>query len=614
MKPLRNVFFLTALFWVFMTSCRAQILPARITVFADSMIGNTRPEQFGSAEGLGFYLSNPLLPNLIQQTHTQVLRCAGIFSEYYDWEANNYDGVWYVDWLDTTIRQSPIHFGTDSIARLCQSLGMEPVLGVNIQINDPAKAGRWVEYCNGDTTTPMGRIRALRGHPAPYNVRYWVFGNETDLSGQSLPGLMTFYRHFGKPFSQWSWRDSIYITKAQYAALVPAYADTMRAHSPIPIHIIAPSLAYDLSWIGPVLGPNSSKINYVDVHSYPAPLDSTMDTTEYKRLLAASDYPVSLDTRFARARDSINRYRGSNPCSLAVLEYNAGVIRSYDPLWSNYLDGLYIADALGHILRNNIPLACSYCLYYNQSGNLAFPDAAIRGDTTSRRAASYVFQLYHDEFGNGNYQLQGLAKTVSNATGQGNGLEAYAMMCCCYHLDLVVVNKNLDTAYATTIAWPGYGASSNGAEGWGIQNDTTLAAPWNGTKGIVPVGTLTNGRDSMVYTFPKASVTLLRIWGPDAVEASPSNSPEDRGFSLDILSPNPSRSGIRLAFSVPQQTEGKLAVYNTLGQVVAKLWKGTGGPEKKIIVWKPDQIAPGVYFVKLESGGRTVVRKAVLVK
>jgi len=612
MKVLRTMVLISTLFLPLALTARAQVLPARITAFTDSLLENNRPEQFGMAEGLGFNLSNSLLPGLIGQTHTQVLRCAGIFSEYYDWEANNYNGVWYVDWLDTTIQQRAIRFGTDSIARLCEARGMEPVLGVNIQINDPAKAGRWVEYCNGDTSTPMGRIRAQRGHPAPYNVRYWVFGNETDMVGQTLPGMMTFYRHFGKAFSQWSWRDSLYITKAQYAALVPAYADSMRAHSPVAINLIAPSLAYDLSWIGPVMGPNASRINYVDVHSYPAPYDSTMDTTEYKRLLAASDYPVSLDTRFARARDSINRYRGSSPCSLAVLEYNAGVIRNYDPLWSNYLDGLYIADALGHILRNNISLACSYCLYYNQSGNLAFPDAAIRGDTTSRRMASHVFELYHDHFGSGNSNLKSLVKTVSSAAGQGNGLEAYSFLCCCYHLDLMVVNKNLDTAYATTITWPGYG--SDGAVGWDIQHDTTLAAPWNGTKGIISLGTLPSGQDSMVYTFPKASVTLLQIWAPDAVEASPSGTPESKGFFLDILSPNPSHSGIRLAFTLPQQMQGKLAVYNTLGQVVENLWDGQGGPEKKVLEWKLGTIPAGVYFLKLESGGKTVVRKAVVVK
>ncbi|AHF91282.1 alpha-L-arabinofuranosidase [Opitutaceae bacterium TAV5] len=36
-----------------------------------------------------------------------------------------------------------------------------------------------VAYCNA-TTGPMADLRAAHGHPAPYNVRYWELGNETD--------------------------------------------------------------------------------------------------------------------------------------------------------------------------------------------------------------------------------------------------------------------------------------------------------------------------------------------------------------------------------------------------------------------------------------------------
>ena len=33
-------------------------------------------------------------------------------------------------------------------------------------------------YCNGDVSTPMGKLRAVNGHPEPYNVIYWGVGNE----------------------------------------------------------------------------------------------------------------------------------------------------------------------------------------------------------------------------------------------------------------------------------------------------------------------------------------------------------------------------------------------------------------------------------------------------
>ncbi len=586
MKPVRTFLFLTALIILLSPSGRAQVAPARITVFADSVLGTVSPLLFGSGQEMGQNLSDPLLPSLIQSTRTPLIRFGGIMSEYYDWEANNYNGISYIDWVDTVIIPVPSRFGVDSIARLCQATGMEPVMGVNTQINDPAKAGRWVEYCNGDTSTPMGRIRAQRGHPAPYNLRYWSLGNETDIAGGTWPGVMTFYRHFGKPFSQWHWRDSIFVTKPQFASLVRAYADTMRAHSPIPLQIVGLSLAGDLSWIGPVLGPNASRINYVDVHTYPAGFDSLADTTRYKRWLAACDWPFPLETYLGMAQDSLNRYRGGYPVSLALLEYNAGLILVGDPLWWNYLDGLFIADALGHIARRGLSLACSYDLYNqpDKPGEVPYW-AAIRGDTTSRRAASWVFELYRTHFGNT------LLKTTSSAVGQGNGLEAYGSW---VGLDLaiMIVNKNLDTTYATWVRWPGIPAMAQ-YEAWDIRHDTTLAAPWNGTKGIIYHGLVPGDHDSIFYQFPKASVTLLYIPTILGVEAGPISSPEGKNFSLVILAPNPSRSGIRLAFSVPAQTQGKLIVCNSLGQVVARLWEGNGGPERKVLEWKTGTIPAG---------------------
>jgi len=607
MKFFKMLAFLSALFISFAPATRAQVAPARITVFADSVLGTVSPLLFGSGQEMGQNLSDPLLPSLIQSTRTPLIRFGGIMSEYYDWEANNYNGISYIDWVDTLIIPVPSRFGVDSIARLCSSVSAEPIMGVNTQINDPAKAGRWVEYCNGDTSTPMGRIRAQRGHPAPYNLRYWSLGNETDIAGGTWPGVMTFYRHFGKPFSQWHWRDSIFVTKPQFASLVRAYADTMRAHSPIPLQIVGLSLAGDLSWIGPVLGPNASRINYVDVHTYPAGFDSLADTTRYKRWLAACDYPWPLETYLGMAQDSLNRYRGGYPVSLALLEYNAGLILVGDPLWWNYLDGLFIADALGHIARRGLSLACSYDLYNqpDKPGEVPYW-AAIRGDTTSRRAASWVFELYHDYFTNN------LLKTTSSAVGQGNGLEAYGSLGN-NSMAIMVVNKNLDTAYATTVKW-----SSNQwqpfAMVWDIRNDTTLAAPWNGTKGIIYRGWFPTMMDSMTYEFSKASVTLILVSLIGGVETGSPISTNDRDFSLVILSPTPSRTGIRLAFSVPPQTLGKLVVCNALGQVVARLWEGKGGPERKVLDWKSGTTPAGVYFLKLESGEKAVVRKAVVVK
>ena len=101
--------------------------------------------------------------------------------------------------------------GTDEFLQLCEALGCEAMLVVNFfhpgkrfylnseyVLDKPVReahgddlpditdidagiecARQWVEYCNGDVSTPMGALRAKHGHPEPYNVRYWEMDNET---------------------------------------------------------------------------------------------------------------------------------------------------------------------------------------------------------------------------------------------------------------------------------------------------------------------------------------------------------------------------------------------------------------------------------------------------
>ncbi len=163
------------------------VSPAQVDVYVDSVIGLVNPLVFGSGDEMNENFSQAGAKDLIKLTKPAFLRFGGIASEYYDWEGDNYNGVWYIDFIGNNIIPLKCNFGTDSILRMCEFVGAEPLLSVNTLINDPAKAARWVEYCNGDTNTPMGRIRAERGHPQPYNVEYWSLGNEPDIAGGQWP-------------------------------------------------------------------------------------------------------------------------------------------------------------------------------------------------------------------------------------------------------------------------------------------------------------------------------------------------------------------------------------------------------------------------------------------
>ena len=69
-------------------------------------------------------------------------------------------------------------FGTDEFVAFCRAVGCEPLICLNAGDGTAEEAAAWLEYCNGSTDTPMGRLRAENGHPEPHDVRYWEIGNE----------------------------------------------------------------------------------------------------------------------------------------------------------------------------------------------------------------------------------------------------------------------------------------------------------------------------------------------------------------------------------------------------------------------------------------------------
>lgn len=70
--------------------------------------------------------------------------------------------------------------GVDEFCAWCDSLGVKPMLAVNMGTGTPGDAAEMLEYCNvADGTTLSGERRA-NGYSAPHNVRLWCLGNEMD--------------------------------------------------------------------------------------------------------------------------------------------------------------------------------------------------------------------------------------------------------------------------------------------------------------------------------------------------------------------------------------------------------------------------------------------------
>jgi hypothetical protein len=568
-------------------------VPGVILIQPDSANIPISPYVFGSGDEMTACFS-PLSESkpLIEATRPSMLRFGGIGAEYLDWEADSLGGLFYIDFLDTFIIADSVHFGVDSFLRLCEDIGAMPILTVNMQTGDTALARRMVEYTNGDTTTVMGQLRAHRGHPAPYDVKLWSLGNEPDIAGGQWPvppwGYWTFYRHYGIPFSSWSWQDSSFWTPQDFADLVPLYVSAMAQASPIPLEFIY-SIASSLDWLRPVIEPNLNLIDYLDVHYYPSGVfDSIADTSDYIEWLSKTDTIFPAEVFIQLFRDSLDAI-GASSVELAILEYNAGIIMVPDKLWWNYLTGLFIADCIGHWMHQGLAMAGLYSIHEGNPGSTEFPYFGIvRGDSSSRTMASHVLELYNTYFGDT------LVFSYSDHQNTGYGIECWASKRSADGAYVfIVINKTLDTTYAMTMVLED---SIHFYQLYDITNNAPIGAPFNGTTGIENRGMLgadsvQNGWSFLTHVFVPKSISLFEAWpwgvGREEViktQREDFNFPPIvyRGTSVDL-------------------PRNSYTFYSITGQIIQR-WRNA----EQIVV---PPVARGVYFI---GNGTGKCRKCII--
>jgi alpha-N-arabinofuranosidase len=121
----------------------------------------------------------------------------GNFVSGYDWK----DGVGDPDrrpprknpaWKGVEANDVGLHEFMD----LCHLIGAEPYVAVNTGLGGARSAAELVEYANGAASTPMGRLRAERGHARPFGVRLWAVGNE--MYGEWQLGHMPLEKYVAK--------------------------------------------------------------------------------------------------------------------------------------------------------------------------------------------------------------------------------------------------------------------------------------------------------------------------------------------------------------------------------------------------------------------------------
>ncbi len=310
--------------------------------------------------------------------NTPLVRYGGNFTSGYHWR----DGVGPLDKRPTKLNQAwgyPEYndIGTDEIMAYCELIGAKAQFCLNLGSGTPEEAREWVEYLQGDVNTPEGKHRAENGHPKPYAVAAYEFGNE--LWGEFQIGWQTPEGNLKR------YHD---------------YYNATRSTIPKDTMVFATGADPDVfeKWNGTLLSTYPEEVHYMSTHSVVGMGDMVKQGADREfKWTASLGVPVAV----GRALESMRAQINANPkardrVKIAFTEYlfwareNSEDIR-FDNLggaingaaWMNMIlarsDYVPVADMTGIIdfagiqkKRGKVyltPQAWAFSLYANQAGD-----------------------------------------------------------------------------------------------------------------------------------------------------------------------------------------------------------------------------------------------------
>jgi alpha-N-arabinofuranosidase len=215
-------------------------------------------------------------------------------------------------------------FGTDELMRMCQLIGALPQMCLNLGSGSVQEARNWVEYCTGSSDTPMGALRARNGHPAPYRVAAWEFGNEL-----------------------WNRDDVGWLRPDSNAARYADFYDALRGLIPPSVMIFATGADIDFyrDWNGALIHRDGPKLQYLTTH-FVVGMDHVIDKKAGPNSAWKADLAVPAGV--GRALRALKAQIDSNPSTrgrvkLAYTEWLfAAPKHSPYPHWTN-LGGALVA-------------------------------------------------------------------------------------------------------------------------------------------------------------------------------------------------------------------------------------------------------------------------------
>ena len=369
------------------------------------------------------------------------------------------------DW-QKTLKAKDSNIDTDEFLDWCAKSACKPMFTANVGDGTPELAAAWVKYVNQTRKGPK--------------VELWEVGNE--IYGD--------WHHY---YAKWGKDGGM-----AYGKAVRAFVKAMKAVDPT----IKVSAVWMLGgpWNKAVFKEVADVVDAVSVHHYAQNWGSESD----QGLLAVSSESDKLMAGVKKQVDELG-VKGK-PYEIWLTEWNS-VDANPGPQILQHVNGLFVADYLGHLAQSPIQIANLWALYNGRDKRMGdYSLMAPKGDPQEynlRRPSYWGFEMVSNT----------LTGTLLQAKTDQEGLSAWLAKRPDGKLAIVFVNKNFDTDYKTKLVLPGLKGeatlsvlTSDDSGGLVGADATGKAHPATG-----PKEQKLSLADGSTIVVPKASVVTVRF-------------------------------------------------------------------------------------------------------
>ena len=279
-------------------------------------------------------------------------------------------------------------FGTHEFLNLCELLGCEPYVSMNVGSGSVQETAQWVEYMTA-ADGPMAKLRKQNGREKPWKVKYIGVGNESwGCGGNMLPEY--------------------------YSDLYRRYQTYCREYNGNKLYKIASGASdYDYKWTETLMSKVGGQMNGLSLHYYTCytwsgSKGSATDFSDDQYYWAVAKCGVGIEEVLKNQIAIMDKYDKRNHIALLVDEWGTwwdeepGSVRGHLYQQNAMRDAMVAAFSLNtfHQYTKRVKM-CNIA----QIANVLQSMVLTKGDKMVLTPTYYVFKMYVDNMGAVNIPL-----------------------------------------------------------------------------------------------------------------------------------------------------------------------------------------------------------------